>query len=120
MAKYDANGNQLGKGKGKSYGKEQENRIKNRRAKISEAKGDPFDWRTIQPDKLLHLIAIVAATGGAVRVGATRDGGALAVGYYLEGDSWTEYVRPTEDIDAYLEGAIADWLGECAARGVDI
>lgn len=118
--KYDANGNQLGKGKGKTYGKEQDNRIAARRSKIAQAKGDPFDWRTVPPEHLLHLVAIVAACGGAVRVGATRDGGAMAIGYYLEGDSWTEYVRPAEDVAAYFEGAIADWLGECETRGVDI
>lgn len=106
--------------KGKTYGNEQANRIKNRRAKIAEAKGDPFDWRTVPAEKLLHLIWIVAAVGGAVRVGATRDGGAMAVGYYLEGDSWTEYVRPSEDIEGYFETAIADWLGECESRGVDV
>lgn len=120
MSKYDSNGNQIGKGKGKTYGKEQDNRIKNRRAKIAQAKGDPFDWRTIPAEHMLHLCAIVAATGGAVRFGATRDGGALAVGYYIEGDSWTEYVRPGEDIVGYFESAIQDWLGECEARGVDI
>ena len=120
MKGYDSNGNKMGKGKGKTYGNEQSDRIKNRRSKIAEAKGDPFDWRTVNPEKLLHLVAIVAACGGAVRIGATRDGGAMAVGYYLEGDSWTEYVRPAEDIEAYFDGAIQDWLGECESRGVDI
>lgn len=118
--KYDSNGNQIGKGKGKSYGKEQENRIKNRRAKIAAAKGESFDWRLVDAIKLLHLVAIVASCGGAVRVGATRDGGAMAVGFYIDGDSWTEYVRPGEDIDAFLEGAMQDWLGECESRGVDV
>lgn len=120
MSKYDSNGNPLNKGKGKSYGKEQESRIQKRRAQLSQSAGDPFDWRVVNPEKLLHLIAIVAACGGAVRVGATRDGGAMAVGYYLDGNSWTEYVRPTEDCEAYLEGAIQDWLGECEGRGVNI
>lgn len=120
MKGYDSNGNKVGKARGKSYGKEQETRIKSRRAHLSEAKGDPFDWRMVNPEKMLHLVAIVAACGGAVRFGTTRDGGAMAVGFYLDGDSWPEYVRPTEDIEAFLDGAIADWLGECEARGVEI
>lgn len=120
MAKYDANGNQIGKGKGKTYGNEQNSRLKARRAKLSASQGDPFDWRTVPADKLLHTIALLATLGGALRIGATRDGGALAVGYYLDGDTWTEYVRPQEDCDAYFENAIADLLGECEARGVDV
>lgn len=47
---------------------------------------------------LMALISAFAKKGGAVRVGLTRDGGALALGMYLEDDYATEYIRPTEDI----------------------
>lgn len=120
MPKTDSNGNPLGKGKGKSYGREEQTRIQKRRTQMSQGAGDPFDWRLVNAEKLLHLVAIAAACGGAVRLGTTRDGGAMAVGYYLDGGNWTEYVRPTEDVEAYLEGAIHDWLGEAETRGIDL
>lgn len=118
--KYDGNGNPVGKGRGKTYGREQENRLQKRRQNLSQSAGDAFDFRTINPDKLLHMVAIMATCGGALRFGTSRDGGALAVGFYLDGGSWTEYCRPQEDIDAFLDGIIGDLLGECEARGVDI
>lgn len=41
--------------------------------------------------------------GGAVRLGATRDGGAWAIGVYGDGSTpYTEYVRPEEDINKYF------------------
>jgi len=53
---------------------------------------------------LMGLIQAFAEKGGAVRIGLTRDGGALALGMYLEDDYTTEYVRPQEDIvDACME-----------------
>lgn len=120
MAKYDSNGNQVGKGRGKTYGKEQENRLKARRAKLSQGAGDPFDFRTIPSNMLLDAITIMAALGGALRIGATRDGGALSVGFYLDGDTWTEYCRPQEDCELFWHGVIQDLLGEAEARGVEL
>ena len=59
-------------------------------------------WALIQ-----SLIALVANEGGAVRVGFTRDGGALAIGLYTGDEYGTEYVRPSEDeTEAFRE--IAD------------
>lgn len=120
MPKYDANGNQLGKGKGKTYGKEATARVQARKERISKGGGEPFKFSEVPPRLLLDLITVLAALGGALRVGATRDGGAMALGYYLDGDTWTEYVRPQEDCVAYLEAAIADFLEECLARGVEV
>lgn len=59
---------------------------------------------------LAALVAEMAENGGAVRIGLTRDGGALAMGMYAGDDYATEYIRPNEDVDAALH-AIADlWL----------
>lgn len=59
---------------------------------------------------LAALVAEMAETGGAVRIGLTRDRGALALGMYQGDDYATEYIRPNEDIEAALH-AIADvWL----------
>lgn len=59
---------------------------------------------------LAALVAEMAEAGGAVRIGLTRDRGALALGMYHGDDYATEYIRPNEDVEAALH-AIADvWL----------
>jgi len=69
-----------------------------------------FDMGSIPWLTLVALIAEMAASDGAIRVGLTRDGGALALGMYHKDDYATEYIRPHEDIEACLH-AIADvWL----------
>jgi hypothetical protein len=40
--------------------------------------------------------------GGALRLGYSRDGGAYAVGVYGDGDPYTLYHPPEDDIDALL------------------
>jgi len=53
--------------------------------------------------------------GGALRVGVTRDGGALALGAYYDDDYATEYVRPSEDLWEAASEIAAAWL----PNGVD-
>jgi hypothetical protein len=59
---------------------------------------------------LAALIAEMAANGGAIRVGLTRDGGALALGMYQGDDYATEYIRPNEDVEAAMHGIADLWL----------
>lgn len=60
-------------------------------------------------DYLLALIIGHALQGGAVRVGLTRDEGALAIGVY-QGDKYgTEYVRPSEDLGQAVREIAQDW-----------
>jgi hypothetical protein len=59
---------------------------------------------------LAALIAEMAENGGAIRVGLTRDGGALALGMYHKDDYTTEYIRPNEDIEAALHSIADLWL----------
>lgn len=69
-----------------------------------------FDW---SPDTIIQLGAlasVVSRRGGAVRIGHTRDGGALAIGMYLEDDYATEYIRPTEDLSEAVAEIVAAWL----------
>jgi len=56
------------------------------------------------------LITAFAEAGGAIRIGFTRDGGALAVGCYLGDDYATEYVRPQEDFRGALIEIAEAWL----------
>lgn len=68
------------------------------------------DWESANPRLLQLAIAKVAASGGCLRIGYTRDGGAYAIGVY--GDTpqpYTDYVRPEEEIDDYLSAIIEAW-----------
>lgn len=59
---------------------------------------------------LIGLTELLAANDGALRIGFTRDGGALALGVYLGDDYATEYIRPNEVFsDSVLEIASA-WI----------
>lgn len=69
------------------------------------------NWATVDAMAVLQCIAQVSAGGGAVRFGYTVDGGAYALGIYGDGaQPYTEYVRPSEDIERILAelGAVFD------------
>lgn len=70
------------------------------RASIVESR--KADWESCDAEQLRTTIAIVAKVGGALRLGYSRDGGAYAVGVYGDGDPYTLYHAPDEDIDALL------------------
>jgi hypothetical protein len=67
------------------------------------------EWGDANAQKVLEAISAIARNGFAVRFGYTRDGGAFAIGVVGDGDPYTEYVRPNEDIDLYLDGLIQDY-----------
>ena len=64
--------------------------------------------------ELAALVKVIADAGGAIRIGKTRDGGALALGIYMGDDYATEYVRPSEDIREAIEDIVAGWVPELA------
>lgn len=78
-----------------------------RRVKRNDADG--ADWNNVNPALLMTAIGVVALRGGALRLGYTRDGGAYSIGVYGDGEPYTDYVRPNEDIDAYFERIIEAW-----------
>jgi len=69
----------------------------------------PADWAGVDGSLVVKAIAAVAANGGALRFGYTRDGGAYSVGFYGDGDPWTEYISPNDDVDGFLKGVIEDY-----------
>lgn len=71
--------------------------------------GGAADWSSADALVLQRAIRVVADMGGALRLGYTRDGGAYAVGIYGDGEPFTEYVPPSEDITHYLQGLIEDY-----------
>ncbi len=67
------------------------------------------DYASCNPQLLVRLVATVASTGGALRFGYTSDGGAFAIGVYGDGDPYTDYVKPSEDIDVVLQEMLDAW-----------
>lgn len=64
------------------------------------------DWASVPGELLLNAVAALAASGGAMRLGYTRDGGAYAVGIYGDGEPFTEYRGPGEEIEQFLQEVI--------------
>lgn len=60
------------------------------------------DWAGADASLLSRAICAAAITGGALRFGYSRDGGAYAVGIYGDGDPYTEFFKPDEDLDQIL------------------
>lgn len=79
------------------------NRRRNRGA------SQPASWDAADATKLAAAITAVTSHGYAIRFGYTKDGGAYAIGIIGDGEPFTEFVRPTEDIDLYLDGVILDY-----------
>lgn len=68
----------------------------------TEDRYDVADWGAVDGDKLGKFIAKVTKGGAAVRFGYTRDGGTYAVGFYDQGDSWTEYCPSPSSVEQWL------------------
>lgn len=83
---------------------ERRNQRKNNRGDVP-----PADWESLNPKDILELIATVTALKGTVTFGYTRDGGAYYISYYVDGESLKEYIRPTEDVDAFIRHEIELW-----------
>jgi len=80
-----------------------------RRGSKRPASGEMADWGSAEAELLRKAIELVCKSQGAIRFGYTRDGGAYAVGIYENGESITEYVKPSEDIDEYLRSIVRDF-----------
>jgi len=83
----------------------EQGRIRRRNRGVS----DVADWRGATPEKVVSAIAAVTSHGCAIRFGYTRDGGAYAVGIIGDGEPFTEFIRPTEDVDLYLDSLASDY-----------
>lgn len=82
-----------------------------RRKERREKRGNSAtaDWESANPELLIRLIGCVTALKGTITFGYTRDGGAYYVNYYVGGESEKEYVRPTEDLDKWLQVEVDSW-----------
>jgi hypothetical protein len=69
------------------------------------ARTEPADWKGVDNEAISTAIAAIGSIGGALRFGYSRDGGAYAIGVYgLEKQPYTDYLRPGDDVSAYLYG----------------
>jgi len=75
----------------------------------SKTKRGSADWSECDGEVLRKAAAAVSKHGGAIRLGYTRDGGAYAIGIYGDGEPFTEYVPPSEDITEFMKGLIEDY-----------
>jgi hypothetical protein len=78
---------------------------------------EPANWETIPADAIRDCVVQVSAIGGAVRFGYSRDGGAYSIGVYgLDTKPFTDYLRPGDDVSAYLD-TLADQARRNTAPG---
>lgn len=79
----------------------------NRRANRHSVGGASYS--DADPSKLLRAINNITERGCAVQFGITKDGSAFVVRIVGDGEPYNEFIRPSEDIDLYLEGLSEDF-----------
>lgn len=105
-----------------SMGDKKINERGNKRERAKEARGrrnQAMGKMEISPENWLYLAAMVEAfmtEDGAIRIGRTRNGGAVAIGVYHGGDYATEYIRPAEDFYEAIGEICEAWLDEGAGK----
>jgi hypothetical protein len=88
----------------KKLREEKSKQTSGRRFQRNSASAGVADWATVEAETLKSCIVTVALAGGALRLGYTADGGAYAIGVYGDGpEAYTEYVRPSENLDKVLK-----------------
>jgi hypothetical protein len=90
-------------------GREQSSDSQKRSRRENRRKLNVADWGSQDAKRVLRVIAAVSKVGAAIRFGYTRDGGVYALGIVGDGDAYTEYVRPDEDMDLFLDGLAEDF-----------
>ena len=106
MPRKDQHGDRIG-GNSRN-GRQAENERRRLRGR-NRGKVEAADWGNATSDLVSAAIVAVTQHGYAIRFGYTRDGGAFAVGVIGDGEPFTEFVRPTEDIDAFLSELADDY-----------
>lgn len=66
-------------------------------------------WSDADASKLVSAVSNITQRGCAVQFGLTKDGSAYVIRVVGDGDPYNEFVRPSEDINLYLEGLSADF-----------
>lgn len=71
--------------------------------------GEQPDWSNADPKLVLRLIVAIAKVDGAVQFGYTRAKDQYVIRVVGDGEPFNEYLRPTEDVDYWLEGFVQDY-----------
>jgi len=71
--------------------------------------GAVCDWGSVDAERIVHLIATVTAQNGLCSFGYTRDAGAYTVTVIMDGERFTDYCRPTEDVGTFLDALRDDY-----------
>lgn len=82
-----------------------------RRTRERAKRGGSANWALVDRETLAYAVTVVASWGGALRLGYTRDGGAYSIGVYGDGEPYTEYIRPNESVEEYLQQLAVDFGG---------
>jgi len=82
----------------------------------SRRAGGKFQMSLMGWAVLTALTSVLMEHDGALRIGFTRDGGALALGVYMENDYATEYIRPAEDFYTAVSEIADAWVADGAQR----
>jgi len=75
----------------------------------SRGKNSVCDWANADPQRIVALIQAVTAQNGLCSFGYTRDAGAYTLTVILDGERYTDYCRPTEDVDSFLDDLREDY-----------
>src|SRR5512134_240421 len=89
--------------------KREDRKVKRIQAKSRRASQGAADWAAFDWLRTVALVRALVSRGGCLRIGQTRDGGAWALGVYLENDYATEYIRPSEDFSGALAEIAEAW-----------
>lgn len=93
---------------GSARAKAREKRLAERRAE-RQLRGK-VDFDALHCAELRTLTAYVIEMGGAIRIGATRDGGAYAIGIYGFGEPFTEYCGASENFSEFCGQLASDLM----------
>lgn len=83
---------------------EQRSSRRSNRHSTSEA-----SYGDVDPNKLLTAVNNVTRAGCAIQFGYTKDGSAFVIRIVGDGDPYNEFIRPSENLDLYLEGLAEDF-----------
>lgn len=72
-------------------------------------KSEHADYSSVDASILLGAIAKVTAAGCAVQFGLTKEGSSFVIRIVGDGEPYNDFVRPSEDINSYLEALSADF-----------
>ena len=76
------------------------------------------DWEDADGKLLQKVIAVASRKHCALRFGYSRDGGAYSVGVYAGNDYFTDYIRPSEQINDYLRELLQSFEEYIASDGM--